>query len=138
MTAVAAAAIMKTNLASIALATAIVCMKEDESILLSTEQLAQTVQLGEAISRLRLARRIRQQDAALRAGLSRPTASKIERGDPGRTLGQVIRYLGAIAPGMTLAQLVEGKDPFLLALAASERRQRVRELSAEERRKLDF
>jgi len=113
-------------------------MKKDESILLSTEQLAQTVQLGEAISRLRLARRIRQQDAALRAGLSRPTASKIERGDPGRTLGQVIRYLGAIAPGMTLAQLVEGKDPSLLALAASERRQRVRELSAEERRKLDF
>lgn len=113
-------------------------MKKDESILLSTEQLAQTVQLGEAISRLRLARRIRQQDAALRAGLSRPTASKIERGDPGRTLGQVIRYLGAIAPGMTLARLVEGKDPSLLALAASERRQRVRELSAEERRKLDF
>lgn len=129
---------MKTILAFIALATAIVCMKKDESILLSTEQLAQTVQLGEAISRLRLARRIRQQDAALRAGLSRPTASKIERGDPGRTLGQVIRYLGAIAPGMTLAQLVEGKDPSLLALAASERRQRVRELSAEERRKLDF
>ena len=129
---------MKTMLAFIDLATAIVCMKKDESILLSTEQLAQTVQLGEAISRLRLARRIRQQDAALRAGLSRPTASKIERGDPGRTLGQVIRYLGAIAPGMTLAQLVEGKDPSLLALAASERRQRVRELSAEERRKLDF
>ena len=113
-------------------------MKKDESMLLSTEQLAQTVQLGEAISRLRLARRIRQQDAALRAGLSRPTASKIERGDPGRTLGQVIRYLGAIAPGMTLARLVEGKDPSLLALTASERRQRVRELSAEERRKLDF
>lgn len=113
-------------------------MKKEEAILLNAEQMAEVTQLGEAISRLRLARQMRQQDAALRAGLSRPTASKIERGDPTRTLGQVLRYLHAIAPGMTLWQLIEGKDPSLLALQDSEKRQRVRDMSAEERRKLDF
>ncbi|KQZ40090.1 XRE family transcriptional regulator [Duganella sp. Root1480D1] len=113
-------------------------MKKEETLLLSESELAQTRLLGKRLSRLRLARRVRQEDAAVRAGLSRPTARKIEHGDPGRTLGQVLRYLGAVAPGMTLQQLLEGKDPSLLALEASEKRQRVRELSAAERDKLDF
>jgi len=113
-------------------------MKKDEGLLLSSEELAQTRLVGERLARLRLARRIRQEDAAIRAGMSRPTARKIEQGDPGRTLGQVLRYLGAIAPGMSLLQLLEARDPSLIALEASERRQRVRELSAFEREKLDF
>lgn len=113
-------------------------MKKDESLIASAEGLAQTRLLGERLARLRLARRIRQEDAAVRAGMSRPTARKIEQGDPGRTLGQVLRYLAAIAPGMSLLQLLEGRDPSLIALEASEKRQRVRELSAEEREKLDF
>lgn len=113
-------------------------MKKEENLLLSSEELAQTKLLGERLARLRMARRVRQEDAALRAGMSRPTARKIEQGDPGRTLGQVLRYLSVIAPGMTLQQLLEGGDPSLVALAASEKRQRVRELSAEEREKLDF
>lgn len=113
-------------------------MKKEEPLLLTADELAQTAKLGEQLLRLRLARRIRQEDAALRAGLSRPTARKIEHGDPGRTLGQILRYLGAIAPGMTLMQLLEGKDPSLVALAAAERRQRVREMSAAEKNKLDF
>jgi hypothetical protein len=58
-------------------------------------------------SRLRLARQVRQEDAALRAG-------------------------------MTLLQLLEGKDPSLVALEASEKRQRVRELTPTERLRLDF
>lgn len=113
-------------------------MKKEENLLLSTQQLAQTQLVGERLARLRLARRVRQEDAAIRAGMSRPTARKIEQGDPGRTLGQVLRYLGAIAPGMSLLQLLEGRDPSLVALEASEKRQRVRELSAAEREKLDF
>lgn len=115
-----------------------VAMKKEEALLLSPDELAQTRLLGERLSRLRLARRVRQEDAALRAGMSRPTARKIEHGDPGRTLGQLLRYLKAIAPGMTLLQLLEGQDPSLLALAASEKRQRVRELSPRERERLDF
>jgi len=39
------------------------------------------------------------------------TATLIEAGDPGRTLGQVLRYLGAIAPGMSLLQLLSADDP---------------------------
>lgn len=113
-------------------------MKKHELLLLSEAELAQTRLLGERLSRLRLARRVRQEDAAVRAGLSRPTARKIEQGDPGRTLGQMLRYLGAIAPGMTLQQLLEGKDPSLVALEASEKRQRVRVLSQAERDRLDF
>jgi len=113
-------------------------MKKDETSLASAEELAQTKLLGERISRLRLARRVLQADAAVRAGMSRPTARKIEHGDPGRTLGQVLRYLGAIAPGITLLQLLEGRDPSLAALAASEKRQRVRSLSNEELKKLEF
>jgi len=113
-------------------------MKKMESLLVSPAEQAQLSLLGERIGRLRLARRLRQEDAALRAGMSRPTARKIEQGDPGRTMGQLLRYLGAIAPGMTLLQLLEGQDPSLIALAQSERRQRVRELSEAERRKLEF
>ena len=113
-------------------------MKKDETLLLSDAELAQTRLLGERLARLRLARRVRQEDAAVRAGMSRPTARKIEQGDPGRTLGQLLRYLGAIAPGMSLKQLLEGNDPSLLALAAAEKRRRVRDLSDEERKKLDF
>jgi len=113
-------------------------MKKDESLLVDPEEFAQTKAIGERLTRLRMARRVRQEDAAVRAAMSRPTARKIEQGDPGRTLGQVLRYLRAIAPGMTLLQLLEGRDPSLIALEASERRQRVREMSAGERKKLDF
>ena len=113
-------------------------MKKAEGLLLTSEELAQTKLVGERLARLRMARRVRQEDAAVRAGMSRPTARKIEQGDPGRTLGQVLRYLSAVAPGMTLLQLLEARDPSLIALETSERRQRVREMSAVERKKLDF
>lgn len=121
-----------------ALAEIIVAMKKDESLLLPPTDLDQLKLLGQRLARLRLARQVRQEDAAVRAGMSRPTARKIEQGDPGRTLGQLLRYMGAIAPGMTLQQLLEGRDPSLIALQASEQRQRVRELSQAQRKKLDF
>ena len=129
---------METIVLTISIEEWIIAMKKEEALLLSDAELAQTRLLGERLSRLRLARRVRQEDAAVRAGLSRPTARKIEQGDPGRTFGQLLRYLGAIAPGMTLQQLLEGKDPSLIALEASEKRQRVRELSPAERERLDF
>ncbi|CAN7307302.1 hypothetical protein LJR230_001488 [Trinickia sp. LjRoot230] len=53
-----------------------------------------------------------------------------ERGDPGFAIGEVLRYLDAIAPGTSLDTLYSEKDP---ALAARERRLRVREMSAAER-----
>lgn len=113
-------------------------MKKVESLLLAPEELAQCRLIGEHLARLRLARRVRQEDAALRAGISRPTARKIEQGDPGRTMGQLLRYLGAIAPGLTLRDLIAESDPSLISLAEAEKRKRVREMSTAERERLDF
>ena len=113
-------------------------MKRDETQMMAPEQLAQARLVGERIARLRRARDVRQAEAAVRAGVSRPTATRIEAGDPGRTLSQVLRYLGAIAPGTSLLQLLQGEDPSLTALAEREKRQRVRALSEQERQKLDF
>lgn len=113
-------------------------MKRHEQQLMTSEQVGQAQLVGERIARLRRARNMLQTEAAVRAGVSRPTATLIEAGDPGRTLSQVLRYLGAIAPGMTLLQLLQGEDPSLVALAEREKRQRVRVLSEQERQKLDF
>ena len=94
--------------------------------------------LGEKLARLRMARRLRQADAAVRAGLARSTASLIEKGDLSRTQAQILRYLEAIAPGVTLLALLQETDPSLLALSARELTQRVRPLSKDELQKLDF
>jgi transcriptional regulator with XRE-family HTH domain len=113
-------------------------MKREEKQLMTPEQVAQAHLVGERIARLRRARNVLQSEAAVRAGLSRPTATLIEAGDAGRTISQVLRYLDAIAPGMTLLQLLQGQDPSLVALAVREKRQRVRALSDKELKKLDF
>lgn len=94
--------------------------------------------LGELLSRLRLARRARQTDAAARAGIARSTASRIEKGDPAVAVGQVLRYLDAIAPGKTLVQLLGEEDPAVSALAVTEKRHRARLLSETELKELDF
>jgi transcriptional regulator with XRE-family HTH domain len=64
-----------------------------------------------ALARLRTARERKQSDAALIAGLSRNTVYRLEKGDPGVALGQVLRHLEAIAPGSTLLALLnEGRQ----------------------------
>lgn len=113
-------------------------MKYNETPLLNPTGLADANTLGTKLARLRKARHLRQQDVALRAGLSRSTAALIEKGDAGRTLSQMLRYLNAIAPGSTLLDLLQDKDPALKALAQSEATQRVRTLSDAELQKLDF
>ena len=113
-------------------------MKSFELTIIPLHLLAEFKLLGARISRLRKARRVLQADAALRAGLSRPTAVRIEAGDPGRTLGQLMRYLHAIAPGVTLQQLVQESDPSLLALSEAEKTKRVRRLSDKQLAALDF
>ncbi len=113
-------------------------MKTYEIPLLSPTRLEQSRDLGRKLARLRIARHLRQSDAAVRAGLSRSTAALIEKGDPGRTLAQILRYLEAIAPGVSLLALVQESDPSLEALAARERVQRVRPLGAAELERLNF
>ena len=113
-------------------------MKRNEQPLMTPARLSEARQLGEKLARLRMARRIRQADAATRAGISRSTAVLLEKGDLGRTQAQILRYLEAIAPGVTLLALLKEDDPSLQALAARETTHRVRELSKAELQRLDF
>jgi transcriptional regulator with XRE-family HTH domain len=113
-------------------------MKVEQSAILSPELLAESKCLGQLLARLRLARNVKQTDAALRAGLSRNTVYRLEQGDPGLALGQILRYLQAIAPGSTLRDLFAESDPALAALKAREQRKRVRDLSASELKELEF
>lgn len=113
-------------------------MKRDETPLMSPELLAEATAIGQKLARLRMARRIRQADAAARAGLSRSTASLIEKGDTRRTLAQLLRYMDAIAPGLTLLALLQEDDPSLRALQAREATQRARPLTQAELKNLDF
>lgn len=122
----------------IRLGTVIATMKRNEQPLMTPERLDEARRLGEKLARLRMARRIRQADAATRAGLSRSTAVLLEKGDLSRTQAQILRYLEAIAPGVSLLSLLKEDDPSLQALAARETSQRVRALSKTELERLDF
>ena len=113
-------------------------MKVTQSALLNPAQAAEAKKLGAALARLRIARGMKQDQAALRAGLSRNTAYRMEKGDPGIAMGQVLRYLEAIVPGKTLLELLSETDPALAALRAKEQRRRARELSKRELEEIDF
>ena len=113
-------------------------MKVDQSVMLSPQLAQEMTNLGHLLARLRQARKIKQADAALRAGFSRNTAYRLEKGDPGLAIGQVLRYLDAIAPGATLAGLLTQADPALAALQARESTKRVRDLTAAELDELNF
>ena len=99
---------------------------------------SQTQSLGTLFARLRMARNVKQADAALRAGLSRNTVYRLEKGDPGVAIGQALRYLEAIAPGKTLLDLLASSDPALMSLAEREKRKRVRDMSQAEIDELNF
>lgn len=113
-------------------------MKVTQSALLSAGQTEEAKKLGSALARLRLARGVKQDQAALRAGVSRNTAYRLEKGDPGIAMGQILRYLEAIVPGKTLLELLSESDPALAALSAKEQRHRARDLSKRELDEIDF
>jgi transcriptional regulator with XRE-family HTH domain len=113
-------------------------MKIKQADALSPQLLQECGKLGVGLARLRLARKMKQADAALRAGLSRNTAYRIERGDPGLAIAQVLRYLDAISPGSTLLDLLSESDPALVSLKAREQSKRVRDLTTAELKELDF
>ncbi|WP_454754042.1 helix-turn-helix transcriptional regulator [Cupriavidus necator] len=113
-------------------------MKRDESPLLPLSRVTEAEQLGARITQLRQGLRLRQADVAARAGVSRGTAILIEKGDPGRTLTQILRYVHALAPEVTLQALLAGDVPALIALHARKLPQRIRSASKAELRELDF
>jgi DNA-binding XRE family transcriptional regulator len=113
-------------------------MKVTQSVVLNPSLAAEAKKLGMAVARLRIARGMKQDEAALRAGLSRNTAYRLEKGEPGIAIGQVLRYLDAIVPGKTLLQLLSETDPALAALSAQEQRRRTRDLSKRQLDEIDF
>jgi len=116
----------------------IASMRINQAALLKPDLALEAQRLGERLARLRLARGIKQTDAALRAGLSRNTVYRLEKGDPGLAFGQILRYLDAIAPGTSLLALLAESDPALLTLSSREKTRRARGLSTAELQELDF
>lgn len=112
-------------------------MKTNATLSLPAGLHVQTQELGARLARLRAAHDLRQSDAAARAGISRSTAGRLESGDPGVAVGQLLRYLNAICPGLTLAQLLAKEGPAELVLRERERTKRVR-LATGDRADLDF
>ncbi len=113
-------------------------MRVSQSAILNEELTQQAKHIGTCFARLRVARGFKQDVAAVRAGLSRNTAYRLESGDPGVAVRHLLRYLEVIAPGMTLQDLLAQTDPSLLVLAIKEKTRRVRDLSSKEISELDF
>ena len=113
-------------------------MRVPQAAIVKPELAEESRKLGEIIARLRIARGVKQTEAALRASLSRNTAYRLEKGDPAVAIGQILRYIDAISPCVTLVQLVTEADPALTALNMKEQRQRVRGLSSDQQREVDF
>ena len=115
-----------------------ITMRIKQQLTLAEKQLDQSAEIARCLVSLRIARHVRQSEAALRAGLSRGTAQRIEKGDPGVAIGSLLRYLNAIAPDCTLLQLLNRTDPALITFESRLRPQRVRDLTAAEMKELDF
>lgn len=113
-------------------------MRRQHNIPLSPEFLAEAQQIGARLARLRIARHVSQTEAALRSGLSRNTAYRLEKGDPTVSLAQLMRYLDAVAPGTNLQKFLTEDDPAIAALVERERKKRVRPLSQREIEDLNF
>ena len=113
-------------------------MKIDQNLAMPPALKAQLAELGLRLSKARLARRVRQFEAASRAGISRATASLIENGSASVSIGQVVRYLDAIAPGKTLVSLLTVDDPVVLSMEHESLPKRARALSKAELTELDF
>lgn len=113
-------------------------MRVSQAAVLPPELVAEAKNIGARLARLRVARHISQTEAALRAGFSRNTAYRLEKGDPGLALGQLLRYLYAIAPGKSLQSFLAEDDSAIAALEERERRKRVRPMSKRELDDLNF
>lgn len=115
------------------------CMvKRSQQELLSSEQLLQLVTLGRTLAHSRIARKMLQAEVAVRANLSRNTVSRIENGDAGVAIGQILRYLSVVRPGATLADVLTKKDNVVAAQEFANRPRRARPLSDTELEEYDF
>ena len=72
---------------------------------MSPETVQALTDLGRAIRDARLARKLRHEDLASRAGISVATLKRLERGDPTLALGRFLEVLTTLSPPL-LADLV--------------------------------
>jgi transcriptional regulator with XRE-family HTH domain len=81
-------------------------MKITQSAVLNPTLAAEAKRLGAALARLRIARGMKQDQVALRAGLSRNTAYRLEKGDPGIAMaGRETFTLSSDAAGQSIAKI---------------------------------
>ena len=110
-------------------------MKYDESLRTPEVRLKEAEQVGARLRTLRIARGMTQSETAARAGVSRSTAVLLEQGDASRTLSQVLRYLHALEPGLTLAGLLTDQSAAVRVFNEAPRVQRVHKPKASTGRK---
>lgn len=113
-------------------------MKKPQNTLVNETSSAALADLGQRLQRLRLSRQLQQAEAAIRAGLARSTASRIENGDASVAIGQILRYLEAVAPEKSLTTLFTTVDLPSEMLSVQERRKRARPLNKAALKALDF
>lgn len=113
-------------------------MKRSQQLLLTTDLARQLAELGSVMAQSRIARKMPQSEAAIRANISRNTVSRIENGDPGVAIGQILRYLDVIRPGASLADIMSKKDHAVIATENASRPRRARPLSDRELEEYDF
>lgn len=81
-------------------------MKYDEAQRTPITRLQEAGAIGQKLQELRIAHGMTQSDVAARAGISRSTAALLEQGNESRTMSQILRYLHAIEPELTLLDLL--------------------------------
>ena len=113
-------------------------MKRAQHNLLTSDLSRQLSELGSALAQSRIARRLTQVEAALRANISRNTVSRIENGDAGVAIGQILRYISVVRPGATLADVMNREDRAVEAVNHLRRPRRARSLSDREMEEYDF
>jgi transcriptional regulator with XRE-family HTH domain len=108
-------------------------MKRSQLDLMKSDMICQLSNIGSALAQSRIARKM-----PIRANLSRNTVSRIENGDPGVAIGQILRYLDVIRPGATLSDIMSKEDSAVRAMENVKRPRRARPLSDKELEKYDF
>lgn len=112
-------------------------MKYDESLRTPAVRLKEAEQIGAQLRTLRIARGMTQSETAARAGVARSTAVLLEQGDESRTLSQVLRYLHALEPELTLSGLLTDKSAAVRVFNEAPRVHRVYKSSGSVGRKVD-
>jgi len=113
-------------------------MKRTQKILMSSEMNFQLAELGKTLAQSRIARKLPQAEAAVRANLSRNTISRIENGDPSVAIGQILRYIDVIRPGASLSDALVKEDIAVYSMENANRPRRARPLSDKELEEYDF